>query len=332
MCLRTYRRKDYDRPIKPELPSHIYVDPATVCNLKCPICPTGNGSSRLKKMFMNADTFQRMLDKLPGLRNIELYNWGESLLNPDILEIIAAAKQRGIKLTIHSNFSFEKDDAFFRRLVELPLDTLFVSADGATQATYEKFRVGGRLELVLDNMRRVVKWKRELNSDKPRVTWKMIVNRYSEDEVEMGRTIASEIGVEFALAEMGLGEFLPDPSPGPGYDELVREWLPQRSQVARQHLRRVRSFPVYPGPCPKLHPEPGMVISASGGVFPCCYVKDEKWAFGNMNEQSLEEIWYGDRYKSARALFSNEALDCEEVETICHHCEAFRKVKHRHKQ
>ena len=245
--------------------------------------------------------------------------------------MISCAKQKGIEVAIHSNLSFRKEDEFFRRLVELKLDSLTVSADGATQKTYQKFRIGGDLELVLKNMRRLVQFKRELGSDQPKITWKLIVNRHSEHDIDTGRKIAEDIGVDFALSEMGVGEFILDPDPNQDYEALVSEWVPQNSNVDRSNLVGVRRLPVVPKPCPKLvnganTDVANMVVSASGNVFPCCYTKDEKWAFGDLNSQSLEEIWNGEKYQSARSLFSNETLDGPKVKTICDHCEAFRQV------
>jgi MoaA/NifB/PqqE/SkfB family radical SAM enzyme len=326
---REYRRELYDRPLELGPPQVMYLDPATVCNLRCPICPTGNGTLRIAKTAMKLPEFEAVLEQIPEtVRLIELYNWGESLLNPIILEMIERLKARQIELRVDTNLSFEKPDDFFEQLVRSGLDEIRVSADGLSQDVYEKFRVGGKIDLVQANLRTLVRFKRQLGVSHPRVIWKYIVNRHSEPEVEDARRLAGEIGVEFATSPIGLGEYLPEPDVDLRWDDDAKReaWLPRDQAWWRPFYREQTELPINPTPCDWLFEKP--VVAASRKVLPCCYVSDEKWAFGDLATQSFDEIWNGPAYRSARALFSNEARAGDApVPTICDHCEAFRKVE-----
>ena len=44
------------------------------------------------------------------------------------------------------------------------LDRLIISLDGTTQEVYQQYRVGGRLEKVLEGTRNVVRWRKQLRS------------------------------------------------------------------------------------------------------------------------------------------------------------------------
>jgi hypothetical protein len=76
--------------------------------------PRARGSSR-------SPLYSKILDQLPKLRTLLLFNWGEPLLHPQIEEIIAIAHRRGIGVHAHSNLSLKKDDAFFERLIDAGL-------------------------------------------------------------------------------------------------------------------------------------------------------------------------------------------------------------------
>src|SRR5438552_2500457 len=72
------------------------VDTGNVCNLRCPLCPTGYHGLQRPQALMTLGTFQAVLDKIrPFAIEVILHNWGEPFLNPDILPIIRAAKTAG---------------------------------------------------------------------------------------------------------------------------------------------------------------------------------------------------------------------------------------------
>ena len=56
-------------------------------------------------------------------------------------------------------------------VVRSGLDTMIVSLDGVTQDVYEQYRVAGRLDRVLDNLRLLVETKRRLGVETPYLEW-----------------------------------------------------------------------------------------------------------------------------------------------------------------
>jgi len=69
---------------------------------------------------------------------VNLFNWGEPLLNRELPEIIASIHGRGVGTQIHSNLN-HLPDGLAERLVESGLDFLVGSIDGATQETYATY-------------------------------------------------------------------------------------------------------------------------------------------------------------------------------------------------
>ena len=83
-----------------------------------------------------------------------------------------------------------------RKTVESGPDRLIISLDGLDQETYEKYRVGGSLEKVMEGTRNLVSWKKELRSRSPYIILQFIVFRTNEHQVEDVRKLARELGVD----------------------------------------------------------------------------------------------------------------------------------------
>jgi hypothetical protein len=90
------KMKDYITHYQIERPEAA-VDIAGICNLTCPSCPRGNMESLIPDGLMTLETYKKVINKLsrdiPHLTNIELFTWGEPLLNPDIASIIETTEQ-----------------------------------------------------------------------------------------------------------------------------------------------------------------------------------------------------------------------------------------------
>ena len=59
-----------------------------------------------------------------------------------------------------------------------------------------------------------------------------------------------------------------------------------------------------------------MVISADGNILPCCFDKQEKHSYGNIEEDSVENIW---KIKKAND-FRNIVLNNRSSINICTNC------------
>ena len=81
------------------------------------------------------------------------------------------------------------------------INKLIVSVDGATQEVYEKYRVGGDIEKVFNNMKRLMEAKKRHNS-KLNVVWNFLVMKQNEHQMDMARERAKEIGVDITFSIM----------------------------------------------------------------------------------------------------------------------------------
>ena len=79
----------------------------------------------------------------PGVRN-STASYTVSLLHPKIIEMIEYAHQKRISTGLSSNLN-RLNAELAERLIRSGLSQLLVSLDGATQATYSRYRQGGNL-------------------------------------------------------------------------------------------------------------------------------------------------------------------------------------------
>src|SRR4029079_19282476 len=148
------------------------------CNLRCPLCPVGNGEAEHYEN-MPVPRFREVVAALAAtVVWLSLYNYGEPLLHPSIATLIAIAKSEIEDVTLTTNGTILRrglEDA----LVDSGLDAMRISIDGTTQEAYEKYRAGGSLAKVWDNLRRLVAAKRRAGSGTPLIEAQFIVNRYN---------------------------------------------------------------------------------------------------------------------------------------------------------
>jgi radical SAM protein with 4Fe4S-binding SPASM domain len=317
---------------RPRSPRHVTIDPLARCNLACPLCPTGRGhSTSAGKGILSLALYCKILDQLPKLRQLSLWNWGEPLLHPQIDELISIAARRGIAVHAHSNLSLKKDDVFFERLIDAGLDSLWASVDGATEETYARYRVGGDFGLALANLERLARLKHRLHSSRPRIVWKFIVHRHNAHEVETARRMAREIGVDFTTDPIGLADDLVDYTIGEPLEERRREWLPDEPAARAPAYRSEAAAPGdprYEGRCTQLFESPA--ISPAGDVMPCRYATHPGNAFGNIERSSFAEIWNNAKYRYSRSLFVRPLVESahSDVRTnVCTGCPNFRQRK-----
>jgi len=308
---RLLRRNPDMRGVYPYI---LTADISNACNLHCPLCARGRGQIAPRKNHMSLENYVSLVEPLKDhLLLVFLYNWGEPLLNPDIYDIIQWTSRANIATFVSSNLNSPLNA---ERLVQSGLDHLAISADGITQEVYQRYRVGGRLDLVLYNLKQLVAARRRLGLRRPYLEWQCLVNRYNEHQLGLIRRTALALGAdEVRFTSMNFYS-ADDPC------SAQQEWLPRnqayRRFAHRQRKRRRRAV----RPCFWLWR--AMVVNPDGGVVPCCLFDTSEW--GNALESDPVEVWNNELYRAARERFSNNGkhhqADAPSRPLICDHCNA----------
>jgi radical SAM protein with 4Fe4S-binding SPASM domain len=289
-------------------PIDYFIDPINVCNLRCPLCPTGRGVLARPRGRMSRADLERIVNEIaPYAYRVELYNWGEPLLHPDIFEMVEYASRKKIMVGLSSNLN-RLDSEMARRLVESGLSQLVVSIDGATQETYAAYRRRGELDRVLRNLELLLETRRALNSRTPFVIWRTLVGKHNSGEIEAIREMAHEMGAD----SFTTGALFVDTRD----QEQVEQWLPEDASYTPYDLESEAIENRWD--CRDLWES--MVINWDGGVAPCCWLHDPQYDFGNLSQQTVRQIWNGPSYVSARRAIGRRGRGADDVPTICHRC------------
>ena len=110
--------------------------------------------------MLQKDFFSETIDQLhKDLLYLVFYFQGEPYLNPSFLDMVKYASNKKIYTATSTNAHY-LTDVNSKQTIESGLDRLIISIDGTTQETYEQYRVGGKLEKVIEGAKNIVKWKK----------------------------------------------------------------------------------------------------------------------------------------------------------------------------
>jgi len=274
--------------IQPQaLPRLYQLETTSRCNLECPFCPRTIDLIKHPYRDMDAvmplEQFELVLDKMPWLKSLELFHFGEPFMHRDLEKYIAACKQRGIYVVIASNLlpaTPEKLDRAFAA----GLDFLVMDVDSLDAERYAGMRVKGNLPTL---RKRVVDILSRPRSERPYCVAQTIMldgkPEYTEEEfiAWTGGLRAEEVRYKFL--------------------DSFRDTVTHKSGLGPDDLCREAFY--------------GFTVHVNGNVVPC----DRDWAgenvMGNIFEQSVEEIWSGEKFNAFRA-----AMKSKEKPAMCRKC------------
>lgn len=275
------------------LPFHLVLESGNICNLRCPLCPTPFREKRIPKGILSYENAKRIINQFSGLVHLNLSLWGEPLLNKDIFEIIRFAKTKDVDILLQSNLNI-LNESLAKELIETRLDTLQISLDGASQKTYEKYRVNGDFVKVIEHIKLLKRIQKSENNYNTKIVWKMVVNKFNEFEVDKAQKMAEALGVEFKIVEI----YTPK--------HLAKEWKPckavEKSSIV--HTDIVEK-------CYSLWQV--ATINFNGDVLPCCSEFSPVDVIGNVFKEDFKTIWNNQKYIELRKK-NRIAINCK----ACH--------------
>jgi len=309
-----YWSKWTKKPVQWGFPLSVALEPTTSCNLRCPECPSGLRAFTRPTGMLQKDFFRDTIDQLhKDVFYLIFYFQGEPYLNPDFLNMVNYASKKGMYTATSTNAHYLTDDNA-RKTVESGLDRLIISIDGTTQDVYQQYRVGGKLEKVLEGARNIVKWKKELNSRTPFVFFQFLVVKPNEHQLEEIKQLAKEVGVDevrFKTAQVY------------DYENDPHQLIPSISKYSRYRTNKEGKTVVknaLDNHCWRLWHAP--VITWDGLVVPCCFDKDAQHQMGDLKGRSFREVWKDKNYQQ----FRKDVLNGRGNIDICANCSEGTRV------
>lgn len=321
MFKRLFRR--FHRKLRPTAaqtaPSRIRLEASSFCQLRCPSCPTTTGHIHpaVGSGFLKFNDFKTLVELNPGLERIELSNYGEIFLNPQITQILEYAHLAGVGIALQNgaNLNHVKDEAL-EALVKYRVQVLTCSIDGASPETYRVYRVRGDFDAVIANIREINLHKQRYGSDLPRLIWQFVVFGHNEHEIPLARDMAASLGMEFHTKITWDGEFSPVRDKA-----FVRAQTGSRS-VTRDEFEKERGEKYGRSICLQLWDDPQ--INWDGKVLGCCR---NFWGDfgGNAFSEGLNASLNHEKMIYARNMLTGRLPPREDIP--CTTCEMYHSMR-----
>jgi radical SAM protein with 4Fe4S-binding SPASM domain len=300
-------------------PIYLLIDPSFSCQLHCPSCHADMLREQGFSMrHLRPEVLQRLMDAY-GETLIMVYfaNWGEPLLNPRFDTLVAVMKRYDIWVTTSTNLSLPLSDARVDGLVRSGLDHMILSIDGTTQTSYEQYRRGGDLSLVLDNVRRLVATKRRLQRPTPRLRWQFLVFPWNRHEVGEAQRLANTIGCDEFDAHDGdihPRVVIPQEARPPGMNHLPPDHRARLLQLRGEKIAQGKFFG-----CDHLYHQ--MAVNSDGSVHPCCYMVAPAHFVGRVGANETGDLFNHEILQDSRQLLgSAEAIQAGVGYDPCANC------------
>jgi hypothetical protein len=185
------------------LPSRLYIESTVACNVSCyrACCAPESGILKARTAGMlDFDLFRRVVDEAgASLVRIDFFNYGETFLHKRAIEMCEYIKARFPQVYLYTStngLAFTEESA--RRLVHSGIDEVTFSIDGATPATYARYRQRGDFDRAIRHLRLMADEKRSAGRDVPVLNWRYILFTWNDTDEEMSRArdLASGMGID----------------------------------------------------------------------------------------------------------------------------------------
>jgi radical SAM protein with 4Fe4S-binding SPASM domain len=276
-----YRKKWDQYPkeaIIGKVPLQIDLFAVDVCNLQCPMCPRQNfipgkgymGFERVKSIIDQATSYDLCAFNFGGL--------GEPTLYPKFFEVISYAKGKGVvDVNTHTNGTRLGHD-FNRRLIDSGLDRLIISLDSADKDKYEKIRVGANFEKVYAAVEDLI----EQRNEHPTTRLHIKTNFIEMDEADPTEKNKFISYWSSKADRIGILRYI-DCQDG-------KEGLYHKDNYTQDdHFC-----------CSELWRR--LAIWSDGTATICFRDPKKRFVVGNINEQTVTEIWTGAKMQELRAI------------------------------
>lgn len=267
-----------------DFPVHLLIEPTSVCNLRCVMCFQLDKTFSGDKNFMGMmpwELFTNVVDQAVDHRcqAITMASRGEPTLHKRFGDMLMYCHDRGV-LDVKINTNATKlTETMCHEILSADIATMTLSVDATTKETYEKIRVRGKFDQVLGNIERF--------------------NEIRAKEYPESKTTTRISGVAVNGTQ--------DP------DEMEKFWSNHVDQVSiRQEIPRWDSYGNLPfkneSICTLLYER--IYVWYDGTCNPCDFDYKSNLALGSAIDQTVAEIWLGEKYQALRKTHESGQRGC----------------------
>lgn len=291
------RRSSDMKPLRELLPLDtplsLMVDPSNGCNFRCGFCPTGNPlllrSVGRQSAIMRPDAFGNLVN---GLREfprpvkvLHLYKDGEPLLNKWLADLVSIARRSGRfeRIETTTNGAYLTADRA-AEIIEAGIDGIRISVYGLDDRSYKQNAgVEFKFETIVRNVTTLFSLK-SARRPKLHIHCKII-----------------DTGLPQADKQRFIDTF--SPIADSVHIDSLMQWVDagHRDKVSnRNPTTGMTGAPIRLERKACSEPFMRLAVNSNGEVSVCCVDWAHETTVGNVNEQSLFEIWSGEPLRQFR--------------------------------
>jgi len=276
-------------------PYLLAIDPINICNLRCPYCKTGKGFVGRKKQAMNFNSFKKLIGETGKyLYLVNLYGMGEPFLSKNIFNMIEYSANNNIYSSVSTNGNYDKK--LNKKILSSKLDHILFSLDGSNAEIYNKYRIGGDFDKVIDNIKDLIQKRNRRNLKKPLVEVQFLVFKHNKKDIGNIKRLMKRLGVD---------SFLLRAANAPDNDVIRNKYY---TWYQKKGFCRMLWYTA--------------IINVDGGLKPCCMFFDKKDDIGNVFEAGFSNVWNNKLYQRLRkAVYSKKKSN---LIGICKNCVKFQ--------
>ncbi len=261
----------------PYPPLKLHLEPTSVCNLRCPMCPQAIDAVKGDTGYINVDLYKKIVDEAKDFAlEINLFFRGEPLLHKQMSEILRYGRDNRVRLHVNTNATILREQQS-RMLIEDGASKVTISFDGPDKEHYEKMRKGAKYERTLENVRGFLSLVAEYRRNGWPTPYTVMQVILPYDPESPGPNVPDHMKAIFE----GLPVDEWDPLWPHGWAGVMQENGTIQAQPYGENYH----------PCNWLWKS--LAIYWDGRVASCCADFSGDQVIGDVKTQSLREIWNG---------------------------------------
>ena len=268
-------------------PVRLWLEATSHCNLRCPLCPNRDLAPE-QKGFLSWDLFQKVVDQAAGkIHDLYLFHRGEPLLHPQLPEMVAYARERGVPVRLHTNATL-LTPAVAVRILEAGPALISFSFDGADPETYNRRRPPASFQETLVRIEQFLQLKPKGKNHRMTSVLQVLASPRGGPQDSGDRSLRA---LAARLKSLGLDRVVVRRPHNWG--GLIADAVPAAG--ANRPVGRC-TFPWY-----------ALVVYWDGSVGPCPQDFQGKMIVGRIADRSLSEIWNGPELTGLRKQIARRA-------------------------
>ena len=278
------------------MPVTLGIELLNKCNFKCSMCLTPKLDE--PKIVIQKSVRQSLLEqikkhKIPAV----MFGMGEEpLLYKDFVEFVREISEAGVMDIFLFTNGLLMNETISQALIDLPITRVYFSLDAATPETFFKVRGKNELPRVEENILKFLEIRDAKKSKLPivRVSFCLTENNAHEKDmfIEKWRHHVDHVDIQTVHDFSRVQEM----------SRMSNEELfaPTEKSVAGAKRNQ---------------PWEKLTVWANGDVSPCCTFHGKNLIIGNVNLETVDELWNGEKITKVRDQVASGKLN-----PVCHEC------------